>query len=197
MNFFEKLMLARRISFSEGRITLLDQRSVIFPSDFISIYTLKINENPDQIKALYLSAKRIVNGNFGSSIKSLYSSEEEYPELIKKIAEFGGWGTMRFENVDMEKGTGNVIITNAPIGTYLKGKVNTPSDHLLRGFCAGGAAVAFGKNVDALEIECVANGADKCKMIIDNRKNLEKQYKDLFNVQVGDIEIRSVKNEHV
>ena len=97
MDFFEKLMLAKQLSFTEGRIDLLGQRFVIAPSDSLATFIYKINANAKLVGRLYSIAKQAVKNGFGANVGHTYSfSFWNYYEWFLDIAKLGGWGIINF-----------------------------------------------------------------------------------------------------
>ena len=178
-------MLSKQISFNEGKISLLGQRFVILPADSLIYYVLKINKDVKFISKLYNSAKQTVAKGFGVDVGRNYSfSFGDYTNWFVEIAKFGGWGIIKWEELEKESHKGVISIENSPIGVSLKGKVNSPCDHIIRGFIAGGASSAFKSDVDVIETECIATGSTKCILVIDSNENLKLKYKKLYETQL-------------
>jgi predicted hydrocarbon binding protein len=186
MGIFEELMLAKQLSFKEGEISLLDQRIVMFPSNFLALYTEKIKDKRELVKELYECAKDSVRESFGPSVGKAYGfSVLDYTNWFVSILNMSGWGNVHWEENEWEKKRGVIKIEHSPIAKYLKGKVSSPCDHIMRGFMAGGGASAFDLDIDTIEVECEALGAEKCKFIVDSKENLKSRFPELFEQQVG------------
>lgn len=186
MNIFEKLMFTKQLNFKEGQINLLDQRLVMFTTDFLSAYTLNINDNPKLVSDIYLSAKNSVKNGFGPGIGKKYSfTFYEFFNWYIDIARLSGWGIIKFERVDEDIKQGVISIENSPVSTYLKGKVKSPCDHIIRGFMAGGSETVFKTEMAIVETECIALGAPQCKFIFGPKDIIKTKYKNLYEQQVG------------
>lgn len=186
MNIFEKLMLARQISFNEGKIVLLNQRLVMFTSDFLGAYTLKINDEPGFVRQLYDAGKESVREGFGPGIGKSYSfSFNDFFKWYVDIARLSGWGLVKWEGIDEARHEGTLTIEDSPIAMYLRGRVKGPCDHMIRGFMAGGASSAFKTEVEMVETECYASGAPRCRFVFGPRDAMGAKFRDLYEQQVG------------
>lgn len=166
MDFFEKLILSRELSFGNGEIVMLGSRMVLFDADLFVDYGLRINNSPEKILDFYTSAKVTFRDSIAKAIGIKYKfSFNDYFKWMTDIANLAGWGRLRWENLIEEMKTGVVVVENSPIAISLKGKVNNPVDHVIRGFIAGGASASLRGDVDVVEEECVANGAQFCRFI--------------------------------
>lgn len=186
MNIFEKLMLAKQMSFSDGEIELMGQRMVFYPSSLVALLTKDINDNPALKSQLYFSTKEsMVSGGFGSNVGKLYGfTFRDYANWFVDLAQLAGWGRIRWVELDEEKAYGVIDVEESPVSQYMKGIARSPCDHVVRGFFAGGASSAFRKEVDSVEIECLAMGAEKCRFIIDSREGLEMKFAELVRQQL-------------
>jgi predicted hydrocarbon binding protein len=166
VDIFEKLMLARQLSFKEGEIDLLGQRLVMLPSIVFSDYTMAINDSPDKVAEFYKSVKSSSKANFAVSVGKSYGFNfQNYFDWMTKIVILSGWGIWKWDFLDEEKKSGKISVTNSPVAENLKGKVKCPVDHIIRGFMAGGASASLKTDVDVVEEECVALGAPQCKFV--------------------------------
>lgn len=186
MDIFEKLMLARQLKFTDGEIDMLGQRVVIVPSDLFTKYMADINDKPDRIAEVYNSAKQAMKENFGVNIGKSYGFNfNDFSNWFVELATLSGWGNVKFEENDKERHVAVITIKNSPIAVGLKGKVSSPCDHIIRGLMAGGSSSAYKNNVDMIETDCEALGAEKCKFIIDTKDNLRAKFPDLVEKQLG------------
>jgi predicted hydrocarbon binding protein len=185
MNIFEKLMLARQLSFKEGKIELLGQNLVFSPADFFSRYIYALKDKPELIISLYNSAKSTMKEGFSLNVGKSYGfSFKDYARWFVDIAELSGWGQVVWEDINEAEMKGVITITNSPVAANLKNKVSAPCDHITRGFMAGAASSAFKEEVDMIEIECEALGAQKCKFIMGKIDYLKSKFPDIVKNQV-------------
>ncbi|MDE1804263.1 MAG: hypothetical protein KGH59_00560 [Candidatus Micrarchaeota archaeon] len=186
MSLFDELMLARQLSFGDGKIELLGQRVVFIEADFISKYIEDINNDPKLVLEMYESTKKTMINGFGVDIGKKYSfSFKDYAKWFVDLAKLSGWGLIAWEEIDEELHKGVISVQNSPMTNYLKGKVTKPCDHVIRGLMAGGASSAFKTDLDILETECESLGSPKCKFIIDSLNNLQEKFPLLAKQQLG------------
>ncbi len=174
MNIFEKLMIARQISFKDGSVYVVGARVVVPPAAAISEHSLMINENPEYVQTLYESSKEGFRQTLVEGLPKLHGFDVNDFMKWSELSIVTGWGVFDWQDLDYGKKSATVLLENSPVGTMLAGKVKKPVDHIARGFIAGTAEVAFKEEVDCVEIECVALGAKRCRFAVGARKDLEK-----------------------
>jgi len=185
INLFDKLMLSRQLKFTEGEIDMLGQRVTIVPADLFTIFIIGINDKPDRVGEVYYAAKQAMKDNFATNIGKSYGfSQKDFSNWFIELAMMSGWGIVRFLENNADKHTAVITIENSPIAVRLKGKVKSPCDHIVRGLMAGGSVSAYNTEVDMVEIECQALGAEKCKFVVDSVENLNKKFPDLVAKQL-------------
>ncbi len=185
MSFLEKLMLSKQIKFEDGQTEILKQRVIFVPSDFLGEYTFEILREPELVKLIYFTLKQGVN-NFGEQIMRTYGSTiTDYSKLLRDLSDLAGWGKTTYESLNIEQGSATLIIENSPVSSYLKGRVNLPCDHISRGVIAGIASIALKKDLDVLEIECIATGNKACKMVLDSKDKLKSNFPRFYKMQFG------------
>ena len=166
MNIFEKLMLAKKMSFDDGAIYLLGNRVTIIQSDFFVEYSMRANNSSDKINELYEVAKITFRDSIAKSIGKAYSfTFNDFFKWMTDIAMLAGWGIVKWQMIDKNKKIGVITIEKSAVGGNLKGKVTSPVDHVIRGFIAGGASASFNIDMDAIEEECIALNASVCKFV--------------------------------
>ncbi len=174
MNFLDKLMIAKEISFGDGKIELLGNRVVITHASFYSVYGKIIEGSPEKIFDYYYAAKVSFRDGMAKSMGKRFSFNfNDFFKWLTDIASFAGWGTLKWKDLDREKMHGVIIVQDSPIATSLKGTAKGPVDHVIRGFIAGGASGSLNKDVDAFEEECIAMGAAACRFVFKPRKEFD------------------------
>jgi predicted hydrocarbon binding protein len=192
MSIFEELMLARQISFQDGSVELTGQRVVILPSDFFGTYIKSICDNPELVGAFYRAAKQTMREGFGKNVGKDYGfSFSNYLDWFVKLAKMSGWGRIEWLESEEEKHTGTIGAEGSPVAAYLKGKVKSPCDHVIRGLMAGGASSAYRLDLDIVETECEALGGARCVFVIDTAENLRKRYPELAKLQLGESSVQA------
>lgn len=188
MNIFEKLSMARQISFHDGKIILLDQRVSVVPVEFLASITKTINDSSDQVFEVYSAAKTAVREGFAKRLGEAYDFKfRDYSQWLVDIATMSGWGRLEWADLDFDNKRGVIAVTDSPIGSKLSGQVDSPVDHVIRGLMAGGASHSFNADVDILETECVALGDPKCKFVIQSPKEFLKSDNPLVKKQLSGI----------
>ncbi len=180
MSMFEELMLAKNISFNEGKIELLKQQVVMLPAEFMSDYTSEINNDPNKIKEIYQAGKEAIKNNFGPGIGKHYSFNfSDFFRWYISLAKLSGWGIVKWAEFDKNSYSGVITIEDSLVGTNLKNKVTSPCDHIIRGLMAGSATSAFLIDVDMIETECIALGSEKCKFLMGKYDYLKSKFPDI------------------
>ena len=165
MSLLETFMMARSISFKDGNISLFSNRIVMAPATFFFEFTKAIENSPSETHSLYESAKTSFKDVVVKDVRTYKFSVNDYIKWLFDIAIFSGWGMLKLESLDKEKMQGIITMTNSPVSEGPVGKAKMPVDHIVRGFIAGALSVAFKKDLDVAEMECVALGAQSCKFI--------------------------------
>ena len=186
-SFFEKLMLARQISFKEGRIEYLgNSRLMLLSEIFLSMYTESMIDSKEELLRLYRNCKEDMRDRFVKKITKSHgnTSRESMLGLLKQTAEFGGWGIFEYESVNENEHRVIFKMMDGIVSSALKGKVKRPCDHIFRGIAAGGMSVMFNSDVDCIELSCIAIGDPFCRLVIGNREFLEKEFPEKFREQM-------------
>ncbi len=170
-------MFSRQLTFSDGQIKMFNENVLFIPSDFIATYTESNAGNNETIKSLYNAAKTSTKEKFGITIGKEYGfAFKDYTKWFADIINLSGWGMLAWKDVDEAGRRGVISFSNSIIASSLKGKVKTQCDHVMRGFIAGGASVAFKEDMDVIEEKCVAAGDDECVFIIGKKDYLKSNY---------------------
>lgn len=178
-DFIRKLLFTGQFKMEEGSIKLLNQYVAFFP---VKLFSLIIERNPIIIKDIYEGSKEsaII---FSDEIKKAYKFKSYDLKIwLKDIIGGTGWGIMNFTSYDADKYRASVILKNSKLGIAATKKHY--ADHPMRGFFAGGGSISMNKNLECLEIKCIANGDKYCEFIIAEEQYLKKEYKDLFKKQL-------------
>lgn len=187
MSLFEKLMLVKQLSFKDGSIDLMGWPLVFAPANFFSLFIGEINDDPKLVAELYYAAKQSNKEGFTTSIgKSYGMTFIDTTKFFVDLVGLVGWGNATWVDLDSKSKKGKIAVQGSVMTTNLKGKVKTACDHVIRGFMAGGASSAFKTDVDMLELECMALGAQRCIFVMDTKENLKAKYPELAKQQLGD-----------
>ncbi len=152
----------------------------------LAAYSLEVGNDAEAVRRLYSAAKDAVAK--GAKVKNgrMKGSFKEDFDAATTAMRIGGWGILKWEGEEGEgKHSGIMTATDSLVGSYAKGKMDSPSDHILRGLIAGAASVVFGTEIDAVETECIAVGSPACRFVIDSSSNLKKNFKLEYEAQIG------------
>ena len=182
---FDQKTLVQRLEFKDGTIDLMGKRLMLYPSYFIALYTEAVSNQPKHTSRIYYLMKNSMAGGFADTIgKSFNLTFGDYIKFFIEVVKMSGWGITTIAKLDETEKYVVVDIADSPIATYLRGKVDSPCDHVIRGFLAGGTTLAFGKEVDAIEIECTALGAERCRFMIDSIDKLSDRFPIIVKDQI-------------
>lgn len=169
--------MARAVSFKDGNISLFTNRVVMPPSKMFAELSRKMDNSPEQVYNLYESCKYSFETVISSDEKTYKFGVNDYIKWVTEVAEFTGWGMLSWKELDKDKKHCTIIVDNSPIAQDLKKLVKRQVDHAIRGFIAGGMTAAFKSDMDVVEVECVALGAQQCKFVSmpahEIRKNMD------------------------
>lgn len=180
-------MLVKQLTFKDGSINLMGWPLVFAPANFFSLLIEKINEDPDLVAELYYAAKLSNKEGFTTWIGKNYDMTfMDTTKFFVDIVGLVGWGNASWIELDHENKKGRIGVEGSAMTSNLKGKVKTACDHVIRGFMAGGASTAFKTDIDMIETECEALGAEKCIFVMDSKENLKAKYPKLAKQQLGD-----------
>jgi len=175
MNIFDKLLLAKEMSFTEGKIQVLGNRVVLPPANFFSEFASRINDSPEMVDIVYQSAKVSFRDGIAKTIGKKYGFNiNDFYRWLTDIATMAGWGILKWEEFDAESKKGVIFVEDSPVASDLKGKVKSPCDHVVCGFIAGGTSALFMEDMDVVETECLALGAPRCKFIAGPAKTIKR-----------------------
>lgn len=179
MNFFEMLVMSRKLSFSDGRVTFYGQDIMIFPTTSLMDYFGLLIDDADETKEVYSAVKESMVDS-KDSLKNAYNASDAVG-WISNTVNLYGLGQITFS--DQKAPIGEIIVTNSPFVESLKGKSKSPVDHVLRGIIAGLTSAVFDNDYDALETACRASGDQGCRFVLDLNANLRKNFPDIYKNQ--------------
>ena len=165
MNFFEKLLVSRTLTFEPGKISFMNQRELMTSARVFAELCMRANSDPQRLRELYDASKAGYREGTAATLGKHATSHNDLLKWMTDIASFAGWGKLTWLNYVEENKSGAILIEDLPIPALLKGKVKGCADHVVRGFIAGGASAMVGSDVDCVEEECVATGAAACKFV--------------------------------
>lgn len=181
MNFFEMLILSRKITFEEGSATLYGQNILIFPYRPLMEYIAHISSDTELTKGIYFTAKESILENKAGIVKAYVVSDGQ--NWICNTINLLGQGKIKYDNPNTGP-TGAVLLENSALAKDLKGKTTYAVDHVLRGIVAGIVSAVLDKDTDIIETDCYATGSNACKFFIDSKENLNNKFPVLSKQQI-------------
>ena len=173
---FEKFAMMGQLEFEDGKIRLFGYRSVLVLSSFFSEMILLMKNSRSFGDKLAEAARK----SFGDSVarklgESYKFSINDFVKWDTDIGIMAGWGILRWEYLSKDKRFGEVFLEGSPIAATLKGKVKSPVDHVMRGFIKGAAQIALKEEVEVVEEECAALGAERCRFSFVSKSKAEEK----------------------
>lgn len=182
MNFFEMLIMSRKMTFADGVVTLYGGNVLIFPAPSIIKYICMTGTDQRNAKELYHMAKESILENRAGMVGT--GKPETDVSWMIETANLYGLGKLHYQEASATIPAGIIIVEDSPFENGPYSRKGTPMDHVLRGILAGMASVLFNKDFDAVEIECgVATGSPACKIALDTKANLMEKYPELYKTQ--------------
>jgi len=111
---------------------------------------------------LYTVAIKCGKGSCNRVMKKVKTKEEAINHLCDLKRE-ENWGKLSFQNVDLENGSGTVIVVDSFETTGRK--TDEPCCHLLRGFLEGFLSELFKKSIMVSEEKCAGRGDEHCEFV--------------------------------
>lgn len=175
-DFFKKLLMSRQLTFERGQIKIAGETSIMVHGPALVRLTdtlIKIMGKKG-INYIYLSSKEGGKSLGDAYKKKFLIKEVKLANLLKDLAEMGGWGEFSFIKIDSSNRSLICNVNKSPFAelTILKGKKVC---HMIRGFLAGGASVGFNEDLDCIETKCVAEGSSFCEFFIKTKKNFKEK----------------------
>lgn len=185
MSVFDKLAAIRQVKFSDGEISLLEQRVVITPVEQAIAITELLIEQPELIPKFYEKARIGFSEGFAEKVKKLYGFQpRDFIKWLVDLSILCGWGKNEMTNFNSNTLEGVLKIENSPVGTYFKGKSDKPVDHVWRSLLSAGASRIFQQPTDFIEVKCIAKGDPYCEFIFKPRKLLTEQERKEYKWQL-------------
>ncbi|MDE1823188.1 MAG: 4-vinyl reductase [Candidatus Micrarchaeota archaeon] len=182
MNFFEMLIMSKRMSFEDGTVTLYGENVLIIPAPNIVKYICMAGANQGNGRDMYSRAKAATL-EYKQDLVKAYKSGGGMSWIINTINLYG-LGKATYQGASNSLPAGVIILENSPFAHNPDCKAGAPIDHVLRGIIAGMASAIFNKDFDTIELKCAAAGGDSCKIIIDSKKNLMRNFPQFYEDQI-------------
>lgn len=173
MNFFEMLVLSKKLSFADGKVSFYGQDISVYPLQSVVEYTGLINKDSESVKFTYITAKNSMI-EYKQNIASAYNQSDTKKWIVETVNLYG-LGEIQFDTSSSQL-TGGITVENSPFAQNLKGKIDRPVDHILRGIIAGITSVVSNIDYDVIELKCETTGNTNCKLVLDNKEALIQKF---------------------
>lgn len=184
MNFFEMLMLSKRLKFEDGKVEFYGQNVLIIPTISMARYLVEVNKSDELAGMLYSNARDAVLENKREIAKAYDSADAK--AWLEHTLNIYSQGRVHFDKLS-EDLTGTLVLEDSCIADGTEGKADNAADHILRGIIAGVVSSLSGCDMDAIELSCRAKGDNECRLVISKREDLRRALPDLYARQVGDV----------
>ena len=169
VSFVDKLLLSRQLKFEEGRLTIFDQRVLIVPVELILLLIEKSVVDRKFERLIYDVMKKSVY-NFCQALANRRGVKpKEMVRILINLAEMNGYGKLELIKLDYENKEAVFHMRHLPSELITKQARSKIADRYWAGMLAGGASWIFGKDVDATETRCVADGKESCEFVVSGR----------------------------
>ncbi|MCX8158162.1 MAG: 4-vinyl reductase [Candidatus Diapherotrites archaeon] len=171
-SFLDKFLYTSTLRYVHNNFYLAELPFVILPVDILLGICAEQNLTFDKI--LYEDVKEATLKNLVKSFDSQFRlNDHQFLKLLEDFISASGWGAIETLSLDMNFKRAILKVENSPIAMPLKGKVNYPVDHILRGFFAGIFSHYFKDNVDCVELKCYATNYPFCEFVIKRTSDFD------------------------
>jgi len=164
-----------------GDVTLYGQSIVVLPDALMVEYILNINNDPDWKKVMYQTAKEAMLEYKPNFIKVYNPSSG--PVWVCNTVNLLGQGKIQYA-AGANGLIGTILLENSPTARGLKGNVNEPTDHIMRGIIAGIVSSVLDMDIDVVEVECAAAGGAICELIVGSSNDIKNKFADIYAKQI-------------
>jgi len=159
----KKFLFSRELDIGDAAITLLGQRRILIPADFIIL----IEENLQQEKNVYKKLNDIcveMGHKYIETLKKRGVKQEDLLRLFLEIENMSGWG--RFEMFDLNIGNRSAIIRCH--NSISKPPIQS-SCTILNSILSGALSEIFNSEIASKETQCISKGAAYCEFVLQPR----------------------------
>jgi predicted hydrocarbon binding protein len=173
-----ELLAHKQLKFEEGYIILFDQSGLMVP--VITLVEIqKLLEKIEKENIFYYGAKSS-GAEWIRRIFKLYKMDtiEEQANWGEKTFTLAGNGKMKVIKWDVKKSTMIYRVYESAI-SKVYGKTDHAVDQIPRGWFAGASCIFFNKDVDAVEVKCMAKGDEYCEFIVKPKTEFDFRNKEI------------------
>lgn len=156
-----------------GQNVMLIPRS-LFPK-LIGIYA----DNPELERGIYDMMHDTVYEFCASFDDKQDLSPAELLRILMRLTKLNGYGHIEINDYAIEDTTAAFYVRNLP-SEDMEHERAFKGDTYWAGMLAGGMSYVFQQEVNALETQCVLEGAPSCRFIVAPKQQLQQEYPDLY-----------------
>lgn len=176
----KKLYHLNKLHLTEFGPEILDQQVKIVPGELFTWLIAVYADNPSLERELYEVMKRSVYDFCVDLGTDQGLDDAEMLNLLLKMSQLFGYGTVNIKEYDGESNRASFYVWNLP-SHDLEEEFSFKGDTYWAGMLAGGMSYVFGSPVEALETQCILEGAESCDFVIAPRQTLKNEFPELFS----------------
>lgn len=163
--FFDRFIFTNSLHYKHNNFFLSNVPFVIAPSAML--FGIAKTDNADFHKRLYYGVKSGVEGYLLKQFEREFGlKKEKLLEFFRAFFSASGWGLFEFQDIDFKEKRAIVFVHNAPFSRLFSTHSQYPVDSFLRGIVSAVFCVIFNENVECVETECSAMGAQHCSFVV-------------------------------
>ena len=167
-SFLDKFVVTNNLKYKNNNFYLIDTQFLMVPTEILVSMTAKATR--EESKKTYYAVKQATQEKLMEKFNIDFGLQgQKGLELVETIFTAFGWGQLKNIDLDFDKKQAIVTVSNSPFAENLQGKTQTESDHLIRGILAGLFSKFFSADMECVELECMALGAQACKFILKEK----------------------------
>jgi len=171
-SFYDKFIFTNGLQYKHNNFFLVNLPFLICPTEIV--IGLLNTDNPAFERHVYYNVKHSVRDRLVAQFGLEFGFKgEKMVNFLERYFVASGWGDIRNVDLDFDAKKAIIRVKNNPLTGRLRGKVKTPSDHILRGIFAGLFSKVFGEGVECVETHCIALGEEDCEFIIKKQAEFD------------------------
>lgn len=182
-NLFEMFKFSKLLKVQDGNLDLMGVDINIIPTKILCDLQKGLIDSLGFEKAyneIYGQAKTgSIDYNKAFMKKQKFKDKHKTVDWQTKIVTFSGWGKLEVMKIDFAE-QNHLVKFNNSIFPKNYGKAKYAVDIIPTGFVAGGLTAVTGKDMDALEVKCMARGDPFCQIEVGTPEYIKKRKKELW-----------------
>lgn len=182
-NLFELFKFSKLLKIEDGELDLMGVDINIIPTAILCDFQKGLIKSLGFEKAYNVIYERAKSGSL--QYNKTFIKKHQFKDKHKtvnwqiKIVTFSGWGKLEAVKIDFEKENYRVKFNKSPFPKNY-GKSGCPVDIIPTGFVAGGLSALCKKDLDALEIKCMARGDPFCEIEVGTPAYIKNKKEELW-----------------